>query len=78
MTLKQFLQDKRLEAVEIVDYNGIQVINVYADGVGYGLQVDTSNIPAFTPLTYTTDFILDGTQLSVSGITVDTSTVSML
>jgi hypothetical protein len=79
MTLNEFLQDKTLEAVELIDFNYNQVINVYVDGgTGYGLAIDTSNIPAGTPLTYTTDFTLEGDILSVSDFSINTNDIDML
>ena len=78
MTLKDFLQDKTLTAVELIDFDYNQVINVYVDGAGYGLDIDTSNISAGTPLTYTTDFTLDGDILSVSDFSINTNDVNML
>jgi hypothetical protein len=78
MTLKEFLQDKTLEAVELVDFDYNQVINVYVDGVCYGLKIDTSNIPCGTLLTYITDFTLDGDTLSVSDFSININDVEML
>jgi len=78
MTLNEFLKDKTLEAVELIDFDYNQVINVYVDGAGYGLNIDTSNIPAGTPLTYTTDFILEGDILSVSDFSINTNDIEML
>ena len=78
MTLNEFLKDKTLEAVELIDYDYNQVINVYVDGAGYGLAIDTSNIPAGTPLTYTTEFTLEGDILSVSDFSINTNDVDML
>jgi hypothetical protein len=78
MTLKEFLQNKTLEAVELIDFDYNQVINVYVDGAGYGLKIDTSNIPCGTPLTYTTDFTLDGDTLSVSDFSININDVEML
>lgn len=79
MTLKEFLQDKTLEAVELIDFDYNQIINVYVDGgAGYGLNIDTSNIPAGTPLEYTTDFTLNGDILSVSDFSINTNDIEML
>jgi hypothetical protein len=78
MTLKEFLQDKTLSAVELIDFDYNQVINVYVDGAGYGLAIDTSNIPAGTPLIYTTDFTLEGDILSVSDFSINTNDIDML
>jgi hypothetical protein len=78
MTLKEFLQDKTLQAVEMIDFDYNQVINVYVDGGSYGLVIDTSNITCGTPLTYTTDFTLDGDVLTVSDFSINTNDVEML
>jgi hypothetical protein len=78
MTLNEFLKDKTLTAVELVDFDYNQIINVYINETGYGLAIDTSNIPSGTPLTYTTDFTLDGDILSVSDFSINTNDVNML
>jgi len=78
MTLKEFLQDKTLTAVELVDFDCKQIINVYIDGVGYGLAMDTSNIPAGTPLEYITSFTLEADILSVSDISININDIEML
>lgn len=78
MTLKEFLQDKTLTAVELIDFDYNQIINVYVDGAGYGLKADTSNIPCGTPLTYTTDFTLNEDMLSVSDISININDIEML
>ena len=78
MTLKDFLQDKTLTAVELINFDYNQIINVYIDDAGYGLAIDTSNIPAGTPLEYRTDFVLEGDILSVDDISIDTSKTEML
>lgn len=78
MTLKEFLQDKTLTAVELIDFDYNQIINVYVDGAGYGLKADTSNIPAGTPLEYRTDFTLNEDMLSVSDISININDIEML
>ena len=78
MTLNEFLKDKTLTAVELIDFDYNQIINVYVDGAGYGLNIDTSNIPAGTPLTRTTDFTLDEDILSVSDFSINTNDIEML
>jgi hypothetical protein len=77
MTLKEFLETNTLSAVDIVDGFNL-IINVYVKEVIYGLKVDTSNIPAGTPLTKHEDFILNGDILSVDDISIDTATTEML
>jgi hypothetical protein len=77
MTLKEFLQDKTLSAVETVDGCNL-IVNVYVDETCYGLRVDTANIPAGTSLTKREDFVLTDDTLSVDAISLDMSTTEML
>jgi len=79
MTLKQFLLGKTLVAVDLIDFDYNQIINVYVDeNICYGLNIDTSNIPAGTPLEYRTDFTLENDILSVSDVSINTNDVEML
>lgn len=78
MTLKEFLQDKTLTAVELINYDYNQIINIYIEGACYGLDIDTSNIPGGTPLEYRTDFTLDEDILSVSDFSINTNDIEML
>ena len=78
MTLNEFLKNKTLTAVELIDFDYNQIINVYIEGACYGLAINTSNIPSGTPLTYTTDFTLDGDILSVSDFSINTNDIEML
>ena len=77
MTLKEFLETNTITAVDTVDGFNL-IINVYVEEVIYGLKVDTSNIPAGTPLTKREDFTLNGDILSVDDISIDTSKTEML
>lgn len=77
MTLKEFLQDKTLSAVETVDGHNL-IVNVYVDETCYGLNVDMSNIVAGTSLTKREDFTIDGDTLSVDNISIDISKTEML
>ena len=77
MTLKEFLQDKTLSAVETVDGHNL-IVNVYVDETCYGLNVDMSNIVAGTPLTKREDFTINGDTLSVDNISLDISKTEML
>jgi len=77
MTLKEFLKTNTISAVDVVDGFNL-IINVYVEEAIYGLKVDTSNIPAGTPLTKHEDFILNGDILSVDDISIDTATTEML
>jgi hypothetical protein len=78
MTLKDFLKDKTLTAVELIDFDYNQIINIYVEGICYGLAIDTSNIPSGTPLEYRTDFTLEGDTLSVSDFSINTNDIEML
>ena len=75
MTIKEFLQDKTLTAVETVDN---LIINLVCGESVYGIDVDTSNIPSGTLTTRTTDFTLSDNTLSANGISVNTETTNML
>lgn len=77
MTLKEFLQDKTLSAVETVDGHNL-IVNVYVDETCYGLNADMSNIVAGTTLTKREDFTIEGDMLSVDAITIDMSKTEML
>ena len=77
MTLKEFLQDKTLSAVEIVDGHNL-IVNVYIEETCYGLNVDMSNIVAGTTLTKREDFILTNNTLSIDDISIDMNKTEML
>ena len=77
MTLKEFLQDKTLSAVETVDGHNL-IVNVYIDETCYGLNVDMTNVVAGTSLTKREDFTLDGDILSANNISLDISKTEML
>lgn len=77
LTLKQFLFDKRITAIDTVDGFNL-IINVYVDGACHGLNVDLSNVPAGTLLTTREDFNVTGDILSVDGISIDVSKTEML
>jgi hypothetical protein len=78
MTLRDFLQNNTLSAVELVNHDGNQIINVYIGEVCYGLDIDTSNIPSGTQLEYRTDVTLQDDILLVADLSIDTNTVKML
>lgn len=77
MTLKEFLETNTITAVDTVDGFNL-IINVYVKEVIYGLKVDTSNIPAGTPLTKREDFTLNGDILLVDNISIDISKTEIL
>lgn len=75
MTIKEFLKDNTLTAVETV--NNI-IINLACDQSSYGIDVDTSSIPSGTLTTRRTDYTLTNNILSVDGISVNIETTNML
>jgi hypothetical protein len=77
MTLKEFLTDKILTSVEITEQYSL-IYNVYVDQAGYGLDIDTSNVEAGTPLEMRQDFTLENDILSVAGISINTAETNML
>ena len=77
MTLKEFLQDKTLSAVETVDGHNL-IVNIYVDETCYGLNVNMTNIVAGTMLTKREDFVLTDDTLSIDDITLDITKTEML
>jgi hypothetical protein len=77
MTLKQFLTERTITAVEITEDYGL-IFNVYVEGACYGLNIDNSNVPDGTQLYMREDFTLENDILSVSNISIDTATTNML
>ena len=75
MTIKEFLQDNTLSAVETVENI---IINLVCGDTEYGIDVDTSNIPSGTLTTRTTNYTLTDNTLSANGISVNTETTNML
>ena len=75
MTIKEFLQNETLTAVETVDN---LIINLVCGESLYGISVDTSNIPSGTLTTRRTDYTLINDILSVDTISVNTETTNML
>jgi hypothetical protein len=78
MTLRDFLQNKTLSAVELVNYDGNQIINVYIGEACYGLNIDTTNLESGMTLEYRTDFVLNEDILSVADVVLDTNTINMI
>ena len=77
MTLKEFLQDKTLTAVEITEQYNL-IYNVYVEGVCYGLDINNSNVPDGTKLSMREDFTLENDILTVAGISINTAYTNML
>jgi hypothetical protein len=75
MTIKEFLQDNTLTAVETVDN---LIINLVCGEALYGINVDTSNIQSGTLTSRRTDYTLIDNILSVDTISVNTETTNML
>jgi hypothetical protein len=77
LTLKQFVFEKRIVAVDTVDGYDL-IINVYVDDACYGLNIDLSNVPGGTRLTKREDFIITGDILSIDNISIDMNKTEML
>jgi hypothetical protein len=77
MTLKEFLTDKTISAVEITEEYNL-IFNVYVEGACYGLDMNNSNVPNGTKLTMREDFTLENDILSVAGISIDITQTNML
>jgi hypothetical protein len=75
MTIKEFLTDKTLTAVETVDN---LIINLICGEALTGIKADTSNIPSGTLTTRRNDFTLINNILSVDSISVNTQTTDIL
>ena len=75
MTVKEFLADKTLTSVEVV--NGV-ILNLVVESAIYGIDTDTSNIPSGLVLSRVSNFTLVDDILKVSGIELDTATTNML
>lgn len=77
LTLKQFVFDKRITAIDTVDGFDL-IINVYVDDACHGLNVDLSNVSGGTSLTKREDFTIEGNILSIDTISINMSTTEML
>jgi len=75
MTIKEFLTDKTLTAVETVDN---LIINLVCGEALTGIKVDTSNIPSGTLTTRRNDFTLINDILFVDSISVNIEKTDML
>jgi hypothetical protein len=75
MTIKEFLQDHTLTAVETADN---LILNLVCGEAIYGIEVDTSNIESGTVLIRREDFVLTDNILSVDDIFVNIDTTNML
>jgi hypothetical protein len=73
-TAKEFLQDKTLKAIDVVQGT---VLSLVVKKALHGLDVDTSNIPYGTKLTRVEDFTIDGDILTADGITLDLAATFM-
>jgi hypothetical protein len=75
MTAKQFLQQNQLSAVEYLDYSILSL--VIGESI-YGLDVDTSIIPAGEIVTRTTDFTISNNILTTGNLSLDLESTNML
>lgn len=56
MTLREFLEEYQLEAVEVLD---TMVFNLISDGASYAMDIDTSSIMSGLLLERREDFVID-------------------
>lgn len=75
MTIKEYLDGKKLIAVETVDS---LILNLVTEEGTKGLLVDTSSILAHTPLVRKENFTLTKTKLSVDDVSLDITVVEVL
>lgn len=75
MTAKEFLEDKTLQAIDIVEGT---IINLIVDGSSQGLSVDTSKIRYGTKLQRFTIFENIDDVITIGNITLDLATTDML
>lgn len=75
MTAKEFLEDKTLQAIDIVEGT---IINLIVDGLPQGLSVDTSKIRYGTKLQRFTIFENIDDVITIGNITLDLATTDML
>ena len=75
MTVKEYLVDKTLIAVETVE--GLILNLVLENDSLKSLLVDTSNIQSGIPLNRTEDFVLTENDLTANGITIDINTTNV-
>ncbi len=75
MTAKELLKGKNLTAIEIA--NNL-VLNLIVDGLPYGIDVDTSNIPFGTVLNRTENFSINGDVLTIENTLFDLNLIEML
>jgi hypothetical protein len=75
MKLKDFLQGKKLQALEGTED---LIINILTDKGLYGLDVDTSEIPGGTVLTTYEDFTIEGDIIKVSDLELDTDKIEIM
>jgi hypothetical protein len=77
MKLKEFLEEKNVTGFELIP--GQLVISVITDGdTLYALDVDTSTIEGGTDLVRETEFVIEDETLTVSGLTLNIETTSLL
>lgn len=75
MTVKEYLEGKVLTAVDTVDSIILNLITI--GEVEQSLEVDTFDIPAFTPLVRTENFVLTDTKLEANGIIININTTNV-
>lgn len=76
MSLKTFLQQNNIISIEIIP--NVTILNIVCNDAIYGLDVDTSNIPANTSLIRTSKYNIENDILSVGSLSIDINTINLL
>jgi hypothetical protein len=74
-TLKQFLQDKTLLSFEMV---GNIPLSVITQEETRALDIDTSDIPAFTPTENIIDFSIESDVLFIKDVQIDINNINLI
>lgn len=77
MVLKDFLNQNNVTSFEGIE--NVLMLSVIVDDLSYFMiDVDTSNITSGTVLYKFNDFVIDGDNVIVGGITMDINTINIL
>jgi hypothetical protein len=75
MTIKQFLNEHTLDAVETVSG---RILNIIVNSIPIGLDVNTDDIVSGTPLTRIDNFTINGDILTADSISIDMNSVNVV
>ena len=75
MTAKEFLVDKKLQAIEVA---ANEIINLVVDDLSYCLAVNTGNFSVGTPIQRVTDYKKTKDVITYGELTLDLAATEML